>query len=152
MIPLLGRERIEREVLLEDVLLHGEEGLLNALFAREAREPQRGRLEVAPGREEDAVLLDARALAESVRRLPGRTQRQPPPAAERPAVPVRARPSRAERARAELKVAATASGPGSRLSKLTEPAKDAAPTVDVPTPRWTCTLATFPARFPKSAV
>ncbi len=41
---------------------------------------------------------------------------------------------------------------GSRLWKLTEPAKDAAPTVDVPTPRWICTLATLPVRFAKSAV
>src|SRR5450755_1466464 len=29
----------------------------------------------------------------------------------------------------------------SRLSKFTEPANDAAPNVDVPTPRWTWTLA-----------
>src|SRR5512135_188022 len=75
--------------------------------------------------------------------------RQPPPKAPEfqstPACAVPKEPAESEAVRPADLVA-------SRLSKFTEPAKDAAPNVEVPTPRWTWTLARLSARFPKSAV
>jgi hypothetical protein len=37
------------------------------------------------------------------------------------------------------------------LSRFTEPPNEGMPTVDVPTPRWTCTLSSDRARSGKSA-
>ena len=78
-----------------------------------------------------------------------RDRRQPPPnvpafqSALARAVPKEPPPSEAVREGARA---------ASRLSRFTEPANAAAPNVDVPTPRWTWTLARLRERLPKSAV